>query len=235
MILARPIARELAQDQWGLVTRRQLTDAGVGPKAVERLTDPGGTLERVAWGVYQLAGAPVPDHRELRAAWLQLAPDVPAWERVPAQGVASHRSAADLYGLGNLSADQHEFTVAVRRQARRADVRIHVRPVGDDEWTYVRGLPATKPSRIAADLIRADEDPEAVAQIITDAIGRGYGDPAEFPGPLASYATSLGFRRNEGMSVFRWLLDLAGDPARSLWLDQAREPRTARRADGRPR
>src|SRR6201999_2203540 len=87
---------ELAQDQWGLVTRRQLVDAGVGSTTVERLVAPGGALERVAWGVYQLAGTPVPDHRDLRAAWLQLAPETPAWERAAGQGVVSHRSAAAL-------------------------------------------------------------------------------------------------------------------------------------------
>lgn len=71
-------------------------------------------LERVAHGVYRLTTAPIPDHMELRAAWLQLAPDIPAWERTSAQGVVSHRSAAALYGLGHLPADRHEFTIPNR-------------------------------------------------------------------------------------------------------------------------
>ena len=93
---------ELTQDQWGLVTRRQLGDAGFASSTVERLTAPGGVLERVSWGVYQLAGAPVPEHQELRAAWLQLTPGPHAWERTPDQGVVSHRSAAVMTrrGLG---------------------------------------------------------------------------------------------------------------------------------------
>src|SRR5271156_1184899 len=132
---------ELAQDQWGLVTRRQLMDAGIGSKTLERLVGPGGALERVAWGVYLLAGAPIPDHRDLRAAWLQLAPEIPAWERAADQGVVSHRSAAALYGLGNLPADRHEFTVPRRRQTRRRDVRIHVRSLSDGEWLHLGGLP----------------------------------------------------------------------------------------------
>src|SRR2546421_51 len=76
-----PRLRDLAQDQWGLVTRRQIEAAGIGPTTLERLTAPGGTLERVARGVYLMVGAPSPDHQDLRAAWLQLAPDIPAWER----------------------------------------------------------------------------------------------------------------------------------------------------------
>src|SRR4051812_34936540 len=88
----------IAQDQWGLVTRRQAEHAGVSPATLQRLASDS-LLERVAQGVYRLAGSPTPNHLELRAAWLQLAPDVPAWERTPREGVISHRSAAAVYGL----------------------------------------------------------------------------------------------------------------------------------------
>src|SRR5213593_3311831 len=43
-----PRLRDLAQDQWGLVTRRQIEAAGIGTTTLERLTAPGGALERVA-------------------------------------------------------------------------------------------------------------------------------------------------------------------------------------------
>lgn len=213
---------ELTQDQWGLVTRRQLVDAGIGSTTLERLASPGGALDRVAWGVYQLTGTPTPEHRDLRAAWLQLAPEIPAWNRAPAQGVVSHRSAAALYGLGDLPADQHEFTVPRRHQTRREDVRIHVRPVDDDEWARVDGLPVTRPRRIAADLIRAREDPEAVAQIITEAVRRGHDSPGAFASALAPHAKLHGFRQGDGLALLRWLLDLTGDPERNRWTDEAR-------------
>jgi hypothetical protein len=216
------LLRELAQDQWGLVTRRQLVDAGLGSSALERLVSPDGALERVAWGVYQLAGTPIPGHRDLRAAWLQLAPEIPAWERTAAQGVVSHRSAAALYGLGHLPADQHEFTVPHRHQTRRPDVRIHVRPVGDDEWARVDGLPVTRPRRIATDLARTREDPEAIAQVIAEAIRRGDDSPDGFATALAPHAVPYGFRQGDGLAVLRWLLDLTGDPERSRWTDEAR-------------
>jgi hypothetical protein len=216
------LLRELAQDQWGLVTRRQLADAGIGSTTLERLVGPSGALERVARGVYQVAGAPIPDHRDLRAAWLQLAPEVPAWERAPAQGVISHRSAAALYGLGHLPADQHEFTVPHRHQTRRPDVKIHVRPVDDGEWARVGGLPVTTPRRIATDLLQAREDPEAVAQIVAEALGRNYDSPGTFASVLAPHAMSCGFRRGDGLAMLRWLLDLTGDPQSSRWIDEAR-------------
>jgi hypothetical protein len=218
-----PRLQELAQEQWGLVTRRQLQAAGLGSTTLERLVAPGRALERVARGVYQLAGAPIPDHRELLAAWLQLAPEVPAWERQPAQGVVSHRSAASVFDLGHLPADHHGFTIARRHQTRRPDVRIHVLPLSDSEWVSVRGLPVTRPSRIAADLLRDREDPEAVAQIVTEAIRRINDYPGAVADALRPYAVTFGLRRDDGLAVLRWLLDLTGDPERNRWIAEARE------------
>jgi Transcriptional regulator, AbiEi antitoxin len=213
---------DLTQDQWGLVTRRQLEDAGFAATTIERLTAPGGVLERVSWGVYQLAAAPIPDHRDLRGAWLQLAPGLRAWERAPEQGVVSHRSAAALYGLGHLTADQHEFTVPARRQIRRPDVRIHVRPLSDDEWASQGGLLLTRPQRTAADLLRSREDPEAVAQVVVDALRQGHSSPAEFAAALAPSSARHGLRRGDGISLLQWLLDLVRDPDSSRWLSLAR-------------
>lgn len=75
-----------------------------------RLAADAAAIERVAHGVYRLRGAPPADHLNLRAAWLQLAPGVPAWQRTSDTGVVSHRSAASMYGLGHLPADIHEFS-----------------------------------------------------------------------------------------------------------------------------
>jgi hypothetical protein len=212
---------QIAEDQWGLVTRRQAEYAGISPATLQRLAG-NSVLERVAHGVYRLPGAPTPDHLALRAAWLQLAPDVPAWERTPDQGVASHRSAAALYGLGHLPADRHEFTLPTRRQSRRPDIRLHQRPVGSDEWIDRRGLPVTRPGRIASDLLADDEDPEAVAQVVADAI-RGASDyPGTFADALAPYASRFGLRRGDGIALLRWLLDLVGDRDTPRWMEAAR-------------
>lgn len=213
---------QIAEDQWGLITRRQAQDAGVSPRTLGRLAAEGSVLRRVAHGVYHLAGAPEPDHLALRAAWLQLAPDVFAWDREAADGVVSHRSAADMYGLGHLPADRHGFTVAKRRQARRRDVRIHSRELDDSEWIELRGLPVTRPSRIASDLLFDDEDPGAVAQIIVDSIREVYDYPGSFSDSLAPHAARFGFRRGDGIAVLKWLLDLVGDPDTDVWMREAR-------------
>jgi hypothetical protein len=212
----------LAQEQWGLVTRRQIENAGVGSTTLERLTAPGGSLERVATGIYRSVLAPVPDHLDLRAAWLQLQPAVLGWERTAQDGVVSHRSAASVYGLGHLPADRHDFTVARRKQTRRPDVRIHVRPLAGGEWVRVGGMPITRPSRIASDLLWDHEDPEAVGQIIADALRPVYDYPGTFADSLAPHAARFGLRKGEGLALLRWFLDLTGAAETKRWTDEAR-------------
>jgi hypothetical protein len=217
-----PRLQEVAQEQWGLLTRRQIENEGIGSTSLERLTAEGGLLERVANGVYRVNAAPIPDHLDLRAAWLQLAPDLPVWERTADQGVVSHRSAAAVYALGHLPADRHEFTLPKRRQTRRSDVRIHVRPLEDREWTGLRGLPVTRPSRVASDLLWDHEDPEAVARLIADAIRPVYDYPGTFAVSLAPHAARFGLRKGDGLALLRWFLDMTGEPETDRWMDEAR-------------
>jgi hypothetical protein len=204
------------------VTRRQAELARIPRATLARLTADGSVLERVARGVYQLTGAPTPDHVALRAAWLQLAPDTPAWRRTPDQGVVSHRSAAALYGLGHLPADRHEFTVPKRRQSRRPDVRIHQRQLNSGDWIELRGLFVTRPFRIASDLLYDQEDPEAVAHVIADAIRGAYDYPGNFAEALTRHAGQFGLRRGDGSALLRQLLDLVGAPETSEWMKEAR-------------
>ena len=215
----RGVAR-YAEDQWGLVTRRQVEATGLSKATRTRLIKRG-DLERVAHGVYHLRGAPLPDLAELRAAWLQLAPEVPAWKRTVSQGVVSHRSAAVVFSLGHLPADTHDFTIPTRRQTRRRDVRLHLRELADGEWMVHRGLKVTRPSRIAADLLLDHEEPSAVAQLIADSVRPAYDRPAAFAGALAPLASRFGLRRDDGLALLRWLLELIGDPDTDRWVGQA--------------
>jgi hypothetical protein len=213
---------ELGAEQWGLVTRRQAESLGVPKRTLDRLTTDASTMERVARGVYRLAGAPVPDHIALRAAWLQLAPETPAPQRKDEQGVVSHRSAAALYGIGDLPADRHDLTVASRQQSRQPDVRLHVRKLSPSQVIHLRGLPVTRPSRIAADLLQDREEPQAVAHIVADAIRSVYDYPGTIADALAPHAIQLGLRRNDGIAALRWLLDLVSDPQTGRWMEEAR-------------
>jgi hypothetical protein len=213
---------ETAEEQWGLLTRQQALRLGTSPRTLDRLTADGGVLQKIAHGVYRLRGAPPPDHEDLRAAWLQLAPAVPVWERVESQGVVSHRSGADMYGVGHLPEERHEFTVPKRHQSRRPDVRLHRRELADTEWIVLRGLPVTRPSRIVSDLLYDNEDPSGVAQIISDSLRNVYDYPSTTSEALAPHAERFGLRLGDGVALLRWMLDLVGDPETQLWMSEAR-------------
>ncbi|WP_460845275.1 type IV toxin-antitoxin system AbiEi family antitoxin domain-containing protein [Phytohabitans suffuscus] len=207
----------VSEDQWGLFTKRQAEDVGMAWTTIARLARDAGA-ERVAPGVYRLRGAPADEHLALRAAWLQLAPDVRAWERTPAQGVVSHRSAAALFGLGELPADVHQFTLPARRQTRRPDVRLHRATLRDDEWTRRQGQPVTRPSRTAADLLGDREDPGAVARVIADALRTAVDNVAAVVKAITPYTARFGLRPGDGAGLLDLLLESAGIAKREEWL-----------------
>lgn len=205
---------DLTEGQWGLFTRRQAEATGMAWSTLSRLARDG-VAERVTHGVYRLRGGVIADHLPLKAAWLALSPDTPAWSRTPAQGVVSHRSAAALLGLGHLPADVHTFTLPVRRQTRKPEVRLHR---GTPESRVFDGLPVTRPARTAADLLAAREDPTAIAHIVVDAFRKFHENPAMVARNIAPHAGNFGKRKNSGVALLEWLLDLSGAPERDEWL-----------------
>lgn len=207
-VLAR-LAAEVAEDQWGLVTRSQALAAGV-PRATFARLVAAGALVRMAHGVYRIAGGPDPGHLDLRAAWLQLDPLTPAWQRVRSDQVAvvSHRSAAELYGLGDLIADNHEFSVPVRTQTRRRDVRLYLRQLQPEDRDVVDEMPVTRAHRIVADLLAAHEDGSALATIAVEAVRRGLTTPAQIATSVAPLARR--YHVDDGVALADQLL---GDAA----------------------
>jgi hypothetical protein len=221
--MARPLQRisSLSESQWGLVTLRQAQGVGVGWSSVAQLTRDG-RLERVAHGVYRVRGSGEPDHQDLRAAWLQLDPDRPAWERLTDRDVAvvSHVSAAAMHGVGVLRPDVHEFTLPARRQTRRSDVRLHRGRMPRDRWAVLRGLPVQTPGWMLGDLLADHVDPSNVAEIAAEVLDRGYDDPRAVADSLAPHASRFDLPRGDGAALLDHLLRLAGhgfrdDPARS--------------------
>jgi hypothetical protein len=57
-----------------------------------------------------------------------------------------------------------------RRKADRPAWSTRSPRLADHDWIRLRGLPVTLPSRIASDLLYDQEDPEAVAYVIADAV-----------------------------------------------------------------
>lgn len=195
----------VAQAQWGLVTSRQARSAGVGAVEITRLVQDD-ALERVAFGVYRVAGAPSVRLLELRAAWLQLEPAVEAELRDPASGVVSHASAALVYEVGDLEPGRWEFTLPVRRRTRRTDVVLHLAPVADDAVAWVDQLAVTRPPRLVADLLAARHDGDHVARVIVDLLDRGLAGHGELAVAAAPYAAAYGAPR---LGAKDFLADLA--------------------------
>lgn len=214
---------EVAEDQWSLVTRRQLEAAGIRPATLARQLA-SGTLERVAQGVYRVRGAGEPDHMGLRAAWLALGPEVPAWKRVedPDVALVSHTSAASLYGVGDLRADVHEFTLPGRRQTRRHDVRLHRGRVPHEHRLILHGLPVTRAAWMIGDLVADHVDPESVGRIAAEVVDRVFDHPATIAGRIAPFAARFGLPRGDGVALLGELLTLAGHDARDRILEEAR-------------
>ncbi len=220
-----PLARlrDLAEGQWGLVTLQQARAAGVAWRSLTRLVE-AGLLERVAHGVYRVRGAAEPDHVDLRAAWLQLDPAGLAWQRLddPDVAVVSHASAASLYGIGDLRADVHEFTLPHRRQTRRQDVRLHRGRVPPERRILLGGLPTTRAAWMIGQLLADHVDPDAVAQITREVLDRVLDYPSVVAEALAPYAHRFGYPRGDGTALLDDLLRRAGSGTREALLAEAR-------------
>jgi hypothetical protein len=214
---------EFAEGQWGLITRRQLEALGIRPATLARLLADG-TLERVTHGVYRVRGSGEPDHVGLRAAWLLLDPAVPAWERLddPHVALVSHASAAELYDVGDLRADVHEFTLPARRQTRRPDIRLHRGHVPSEHRIILHGLPVTRAGWMIGDLLADHVDPETVARITAEVIDRVLDYPSVIAERIAPFAGRFDLPRRDGLGVLDQLLTLADYADRESILTEAR-------------
>jgi hypothetical protein len=205
---------DLAAGQWGLLTTGQARSAGVTAQVIAKMAR-GGDLVRLAHGVYRLAGSPVDEHEELRAAWLGLDPVRSAEERLadPEVDVVSHRSAARMRGLGDLDADVMEFTVPRRRQTRRSDVRFHRAGVTARDWDLVGGLPVTTVLRTIDDLADQRIDRGHLADVVRDSLWRDGGIEDKLVRLLAAHARGYGSRPGDGRGLLQVMLREAGGPA----------------------
>jgi hypothetical protein len=206
---------DVAASQWGLVTTAQAGAVGVSPQSVAKLARDHGALERLAHGVYRLAGSPADPFDDLRAAWLALDPARTAGQRLAEQApdVVSDRSAAVLFGYGNLDADRHDFTVPTRRQSRRPDVRFHRRALGTKDWTIRGGLPVTTPAITIRDLAAAHLDGDHLAGIVRDAVLDGGAHPDDIAAALRPHAHTYGAPLGDGTELLHRLLVKAGVPS----------------------
>lgn len=138
--MAEPELAALAGRQEGLVTRPQALAHLSREQVKHRLAT--GRLERIRWGVYRFAGTPATPWQELRAACLAGGPSA----------VASHRSAAALWGLGAVP-ERIELTVPWPQWPRLPGVKPHqTTRLPAAHCTTSDGVPVTSVARTLGDL-----------------------------------------------------------------------------------
>jgi hypothetical protein len=77
-----------------------------------------GVIERVAQGVYRMAGAPPQDHEALYATWLAWGATAPCAESGVAPVVAAGETAAVVHGIGDFLPGGFDFIVPARKGTR---------------------------------------------------------------------------------------------------------------------
>jgi very-short-patch-repair endonuclease len=144
----------LAQRQLSVATFRQLDDAGLGRKGIERRAA-NGSLHRRFRGVY-LIGSPVP---------LPGAAELAAVLACGSGSLISHRSAAVLWGLCDPMGPVHVTVVREHRRSREAIRVTQVAKLDPRDCSMVRGIPVTAPARTVIDFAAEAEDDELEAAI----------------------------------------------------------------------
>lgn len=138
-LVGREVAR-LFREQHGVASRRQLRQAGVSD-AFERARVRTGEWDRPSPKVVRLAGSPLTPQQRLMIALIEGGPTA----------VASHQSAAWLWGLGEVPKTHHVTVAASARAGSGAD-RVH-RLRGQPPEPVVRaGFQVTNPLRTLVDL-----------------------------------------------------------------------------------
>ncbi len=208
---ASAILSDLAAEQWGLVTAAQARSLGVTAQELSRRARHG-SLERLVHGVYRSSSVPQEPLDGLRAAWLTLDPTLRAATRVreSSPAVVSHRSAASIHGLGDLEADQYEFTTASRKQSRRPDIRFHQAQLDPDDWTVIQGLPVTTVIRTVSDLAEARVDGGHLASVIRDALIIKQANSRRLGAALAPFADRYGVPSGDGDALLALSLQGSG-------------------------
>jgi predicted transcriptional regulator of viral defense system len=168
-----------------------------------------GAVERVARGVYRMAGAPQQDYQAIYAAWLALGGALaPGAENGVAPVVAAGQTAAVIHGIGDFVPDKFDFIVPARKGTRLPGVRLRIRRLAPQEFIPVSGLPALTVERTLADLVEIGTDLSLVAGAARDAAQAG---KLTAPDRLAAYLEPVAARRkSDGRSLASDLLELAG-------------------------
>lgn len=177
----------LARSQHWVIAREQLLAAGVHPQAVKHRVAVG-RLHPVHSGVYAVGRRDLSRNGALMAAVLACG----------AGAALSHRSAAELWGIGPRAA--FEVTVPAGRKPRRPGIRVHRRVLDPAQTTRRRNTPTTSITCTLVDL--ASHLPkDHLERAVNEADRLDLIDPEELRKALEAFAGQT------GVAKLRTLLD----------------------------
>ncbi|MBS1679931.1 MAG: type IV toxin-antitoxin system AbiEi family antitoxin domain-containing protein [Actinobacteria bacterium] len=132
----------LVREQHGVVTRRQLMALGYTRREIEQRLH-NGRLHHISHGVYAVGRRELAPHGHWMAAVLACG-----------TGAAlSHRSAAELWGIGYEERGRVDVSIRRKSKIRRKGIKVRARPSLDSQAVVRRfGIPVTNPVQTLIDL-----------------------------------------------------------------------------------
>lgn len=182
----------IAAARHGLVTRSEALAAGATDRLIQVRLD-AGRWQHAAASVYRIGGAPVTWHSRLLAACLAAGPEA----------LASHRSAAVLWGIDGFRPGAPEIVTPRHRRSRQPGVRVHESTdLAAARPTVRAGVPVTGAARTLLDL-GAVVSADRVGHAVDDARRRRLVTWTDLYGTLVVHAR----RGRRGVGPFRAVLD----------------------------
>jgi len=153
---------QLAARQFGLVSRAQALDAGLGRGAIQRRLDSSEWLP-IHPGVYRMQGAPASWEQKLMAASLWAGPEA----------AISHRSAAALWKLDGIDPGAVELTTTGARNDVPKGLILHrTKLLTPSDAGWLGALRVTGLVRTLIDLGAVERDPAIVEAAMESAMRR---------------------------------------------------------------
>lgn len=178
----------LLLSQHGVISVPQAMELGYTRRRIQYTVGTGRWV-RVHQGVYRIAATPETPHARIIAASLAT------------RGVASHRSAAWLFGLVDHLPNPVEVTILWSRRSRRNE--IHLYRTRSVETCKVSGVIATPPARTVLDLA-GTLDVHSLEEVLDRSLALGLVS-------LARISNALNSRRCETLSGSRHLRQLVAE------------------------
>lgn len=182
----------VAATQWGLLTRRQVHEAGGGSSVIERRLR-AGRWARVGHHVFRIEGTPPSWQQRVLAAVLDAGPGA----------AATGRPAAALWALPGFSGGRPEVLVPTGSNHRPASGLVReTRRLPPHHVTSRHGICVVTPARLVVELA-VREHPKRVERAAENAIASSILTPAS----LASVVSELAGRGRRGSGFLRELTD----------------------------